>query len=87
MEETGPVKYRCDNCGNHLSVRLRHEDGKCIITPYVYTTNYGGTLCGTGCSMSYINKCQTGKDVANPNSGLYVQRKKYRVDTFGESLS
>jgi hypothetical protein len=72
MEETGPM--RCDNCGGRLSVRIRYEEGKSIMTPCAYTTNYGGTLCGTGCSMSYINKHQSGKDVANPNSGLHVQR-------------
>lgn len=72
MEEIGSM--RCENCNHHLSVKLRFENGKCIMTPCAYTTEYGGTFCGTGCSMSYINRQHSGKDVANPNSGVYVQR-------------
>lgn len=72
MEETGSLK--CDNCNGGLPVRLKVEGRKCIITPCLYTTEYGGALCGTGCAVSYIKKHKFVKDVSNPNSGMYVQR-------------
>ncbi len=70
----------CDKCGHFLSVKLKYENGKCIMTPVSYTTNCGGAFCGTGCSMSYIKKQQTVKDV-NPNSGMHVQREEYGTNT------
>ena len=47
--------------------------------PYIYTTDYGGKVCGTGCAMSYINKKKALKDVGNPNSGMHVQWENNRT--------
>lgn len=70
---------QCDNCGNSMSIKLSYKNGKCIMEPYIYTTNYGGKVCGTGCAMSYINKKEALKYVGNPNSGMHVQWENNRT--------
>jgi len=70
---------RCDNCQGPLSVHLRFIDGRPVMTPHVYTTSYGGVLCGTSCSMSYINRINTQQNVFNRDFGMHVQRKKHRT--------
>lgn len=72
---------RCENCNGMLSVQLRYVEGRMIMRPYVYTTSYGGSFCGTSCSMSYINQRNTTQNDTDGDLGMHVQRKKHRTTT------
>jgi hypothetical protein len=70
-------KFRCDNCDGYLSGKYNYINDELVFVPYPRSTNWGGSLCSTGCCLSYIHQNNKANKIIKQWK-RYISCKQYK---------